>query len=107
MTWSPAFLAHLSSGALALRWAVRVARHVDGRTPYVAGVYDERRVIGAPVISGAAVTLGSWQSTGATLTVGLDLSDIPGAAHHRMPAGTGANQFAPSLTSSTCPFSVQ
>lgn len=88
MTWSPAFLAHLSGGALALRWALRVARHVDGRTPYVAGVYDERRVIGAPVISGAAVTLGSWQSTGSTLTVGLDLSDIPGAAHYRIPRGT-------------------
>lgn len=88
MTWSPAFLAHLAAGAVALRWALRVARHVDGRTPYVAGTYDERRVIGAPVISGAAVTLGSWQSTGSTLTVGLDLSDIPGAAHYRIPRGT-------------------
>ncbi len=29
------------------------------------------------------------------------------AAHHRVLAGTGANQFAPPLTSSTCPFSVQ
>lgn len=88
MTWSPAFLGHLSAGAVALRWALRVARHVDGRTPYVAGAYDERRVIGAPVIAGAAVTLGSWQSTGSTLTVGLDLSDIPGAAHYRIPRGT-------------------
>ena len=40
--------------------------------------------------------------------IGEDLKEaLQGRPHHRVPAGTGANQLAPPLTSSTCPFSVQ